>query len=351
MKTNKFTIAGIVAVLLIAGTAWAISGHVIAVKALLRNGLRNIATGSTLLVDSDTADATTSGTVAAVTVASTVNVTDGDLVLNVENSAGDNLLTVDEQGLLTALTDAKLAGNDLTCSGTGATCKLTSDTNDATTSTTVAAITLAPSVNVTANDLVVEVNDSAGTSLLTCDEEGDIVALGDVSLAGNDINGTGTGATLLVKSSTADATTSSTVAAVTMQCGADITAADLCMELNDSAGAELVSVTEAGNMKVLGSVAIGAGTAIAKVVGAVTAATDIGNTAANQTTVGTVAVTGAALGNACIIAPVEDDGAWDNGVLACFVESAGNVKWQFHADADGADPAATNTYRITLLQF
>lgn len=165
------------------------NGQWMPLKLLMRNGARNVKTDATLLIDSNTADGTTSATVAAVTLASTVNVTDGDLVLNVENSAGDNLLTVDEQGLLTALTDIKAAGNDYICSGTGATCTITSDANDTTVSSTVAALTFKATVNVTDGDLLAAFHDSAGTAVLKVDEQGALTSASTKTRGSCTLNG------------------------------------------------------------------------------------------------------------------------------------------------------------------
>lgn len=67
-----------------------------------------------------------------------------------------------------------------------------------------------------------------------------------------------------------------------------------------------------------------------------------------QSVVTTTGVTGVALGDNCQVAPLQDDAAWDEGNLNCFVESAGTIKLQYHSDSTGGDPAATNDYIFTL---
>lgn len=76
-----------------------------------------------------------------------------------------------------------------------------------------------------------------------------------------------------------------------------------------------------------------------------------GAAATNALVVTTTTVTGAALGDLCLIAPVQDDAALDDMTLTCFVESADTVKVQWHADVTGATPAATTDFRIFLLRF
>lgn len=55
-----------------------------------------------------------------------------------------------------------------------------------------------------------------------------------------------TDGTLTIRSDTADGTTSGTVGALTLKCGADIASADLCLDVQDSAGNHRLTVTEAG---------------------------------------------------------------------------------------------------------
>lgn len=198
---------------------------------------------------------------------------------------------------------------------------------------------------------------------------------GDLSVAGNDINGTGTTTTMMIKSSTPDGVTTATVAGITNQC-ANITATDACYVIEDSGGTNLLTVLENGNTAIAGAATVGGtlgvtgasaltgalaanggasigtgGTAVAKVLSSVTAAIDIGTAGAGVAVTADATVAGAALGNNCFIAPMEDDAAWDEGDLSCFVEGENDVKIVYHADASGGDPAGTNTYRITLVQF
>lgn len=77
--------------------------------------------------------------------------------------------------------DVTLGGGDLTSSLATQTFNIISALNAATASATVAAITLAPSATLDANDLVVEINSAAGTSLLSVDLEGDVLVTGSIT--------------------------------------------------------------------------------------------------------------------------------------------------------------------------
>lgn len=83
--------------------------------------------------------------------------------------------------------DITLGGGDITSSLVSQSFNLTSATQASTASSTVAACTVAPSATLDANDLVLEVNSAAGTSLFSIDLEGDSAVLGDVSISGGDI--------------------------------------------------------------------------------------------------------------------------------------------------------------------
>lgn len=63
---------------------------------LAGNDIVGAGTAQTLNITSDTADTTTSATVAAVTIRPSADIAAGDLILNVENSAGTNMLELEE---------------------------------------------------------------------------------------------------------------------------------------------------------------------------------------------------------------------------------------------------------------
>lgn len=67
------------------------------------NSYNSFSTAATLLVNSLAADSITSTTVGAITLKANTNLTDGDLVLDVQNSAADHLLKINEQGVGTFL--------------------------------------------------------------------------------------------------------------------------------------------------------------------------------------------------------------------------------------------------------
>src|SRR3990167_1899895 len=108
-------------------------------------------TTETFDILSATADATTSTTVAAITLRSTANIGDADLVLNVESSVGTNLFTVTEGGTIATVGDVNFA-SDLNHTATGET-TITTNTSAASASTTTAAYRFYPNTNLDANDL------------------------------------------------------------------------------------------------------------------------------------------------------------------------------------------------------
>lgn len=79
-------------------------------------------------------------------------------------------------------------------------------------------------------------------------------AIGAFDIRSSTITGKDTAATLTLQSTTADATTSSTVPAMTFQLGSDITNTDLGWGWKDSAGNLALTCTEAGAVTALSSV-------------------------------------------------------------------------------------------------
>ena len=324
-------------------------------------------TTTTNLISSDSSATATTTSAAALTLKATVDITDGDLLVAAVNSADGIAFKVTEQGACTSLTtlnattDISLAGGDLTSSHATQTLNITSDTNATTCTSAVAAITMAPTATLAANDLVLEVNGvAAGSSVLAVDLEGDTFCAGDMSLAGSDIYLTGTGAAFLV-SSAADAATSGTVAATTIKSNTNLTDGDLSFAVQNYNSDVLMSVTEQGAIVGLTSIAatttlssgttltVGAGTAISKVTSELVVA-DIPTAGAAATVVVTASVAGAVLGDSVVCTPQLDDAAFDEGTWSCFVESAGVVKIVYHPDATGGDPASMN-WRFTLIKF
>ena len=186
---------------------------------------------------------------------------------------GSDLMITDSASRLAILVGANFSsdvdavgnvvtGGNFTGDATTTTLDITSDTTATTMSTTVAAITLAPTATPDANDLIVEVNNAAAASLFTVDLEGDGVFTGDVSIAGNDLTGTGTGATFLITGNANDATTSTTVASVTVKAGAAIAAADLVFDVQSIGGGSNLNVDNSGVVTAVAKFRIGTGTAI-----------------------------------------------------------------------------------------
>jgi hypothetical protein len=246
--------------------------------------------------------------------------------------------------------------NDIAGKDTTSTMLISSDTSNATATSTVGTITLKATEDIASGDLVVNVQSSVGTNLFGVNELGDVEIPGDFIFGGGDIRGSSTGVNYWA-SMTNDATTSPTVAALSLRALINITNGDLVFNVENSAGDNLLTVNEQGAVTALttvtattGLIVGSGGSTIAKYVTAVTGATDISSAAASSTSTATAAVSGAVLGDICSVSPMQDDAAWDEGGLTCFVESSGSVKIIHHADASGGDPGASNTYRISLIQ-
>ena len=140
---------------------------------LAGNDLTGTAADATFNVVSAITAAAAGLTVGAVTVAPSATLDLNDLVFNVlAVSAGSSILSVDLEGDGRFGGDLALAGNGLTGTAADATFTITSNANDTLTSASVAAITLAASVDITDADLIFEINNSAGGSVLALTEAG-----------------------------------------------------------------------------------------------------------------------------------------------------------------------------------
>jgi hypothetical protein len=124
---------------------------------------------------------------------------------------------------------------------------ITSASSDATTTSSVAAMTFKNTVAHTANDLEFDFQKSDATSLLKIDKEGDTTVAGTMSVAGSTLALTGVGANTITTGS-ADAATSSSVAALTIKPTVAITAGDLLVDFQNSAGASKFAVSASGDL-------------------------------------------------------------------------------------------------------
>jgi hypothetical protein len=106
--------------------------------------------------------------------------------------------TTTSTGASTATAYTASSSTQFNCSKTDATCIVTSSTADATTSGTVGAITLKAGANITATDLLLDVQDSAGNHALTVTEAGKTVALSTVAGSGLVVTAGGDAATTAV---------------------------------------------------------------------------------------------------------------------------------------------------------
>ncbi len=356
-RTQKFTLSLAMVAVLGIGSAFGAVAEIHKLVARFYDGIILSKTATTNTLKSDTSAATMTSSVAAITLSPTATPAANDLVFEVNDAAGLSLFSVDVEGDLTmagsatfAPADLTLTGGDLTSSHATQSFNHVSATDDATCSTTVAAHTISASVDITAGDLVLAVRDSAAAALFTVNEQGLCTAATDVAAAGNNFMCTGTG-TCQIDSAAADATTSATVGAFTLKPSVNIANADLVFDVQDSAGGHAFTVTEAGAAAALTGMNVGAGTTLLKITSEQVDNQDIGSAAAATTTVLAVNVAGATLGDSVICQSVQDDAAWDECSLSCFVESSGVVKLVIHADATGCDPAAGNDYRFTILRF
>jgi hypothetical protein len=109
-----------------------------------------------------------------------------------------------------------------------------------------------------------------------------------------------------------------------------------------------LTISSAGAATFTGTVAIGSGTPIAKVVSA-TATLDFGNTATLTSTDLTITVTGAAVGDSVAIGlPAAPDA---NGCFTGWVSAANTVTVRFNNYSAGSIDPASATYRATVTQF
>lgn len=135
---------------------------------------------------------------------------------------------------------------DLNNDTTTGTFDITSDTTAATMSTTVAAITFAPTATPDANDLLLELNDAAGSTLFSVDLEGDV-------FLSSDLNSDITGSSFDITSDTNAATATSVggaapVAAITLAPTATLDASDSFFALRNAAGGVLFDVDIEGDV-------------------------------------------------------------------------------------------------------
>lgn len=206
---------------------------------VLETDLNSDRTTATFSITSDTTAATMSTTVAAITLAPTATPDANDLILEVNSAAAASLFTVDLEG------DVVLLG-DLNSDVTTSTFDITSDTTAATMSTTVAAITFAPTATPDANDLLLELNDAAGSTLFSVDLEGDV-------FLSSDLNSDITGSSFDITSDTNAATATSVggaapVAAITLAPTATLDASDSFFALRNAAGGVLFDVDIEGDV-------------------------------------------------------------------------------------------------------
>jgi hypothetical protein len=79
-----------------------------------------------------------------------------------------------------------------------------------------------------------------------------IGAIGSIDIRGSAIGNTGASSTFLLASNTSDGSTSSTAAALTLQCTAALTSSNLCFDLQDNSGAHLMSMSAGGALHLSG---------------------------------------------------------------------------------------------------
>lgn len=144
-------------------------------------------TSTTGLFTSTTNDATTSTTVGSFTFKPTVNVTDGDLLFDFQNSAGGHTLTINEQGLVTL-------GSSLTFAGTGNTNTLLSSTANTGTDTAFVFDTV-NNLN-SSTDILVAFKNATSTQL-SINNTGGLIPASSTAILGSQTLGQGFGALTL----------------------------------------------------------------------------------------------------------------------------------------------------------
>lgn len=85
-----------------------------------------------------------------------------------------------------------------------------------------------------------------GGAVITPLVDAGVAAIGSLDLRGSSVTNTDTASTLLIQSNASDTTTSSTVGSVTLKAGADVTATDAILAVQDSAGNNRLRVQEQG---------------------------------------------------------------------------------------------------------
>ena len=119
-------------------------------------------------------------------------------------------------------------------------------------------------------------------------------------------------------------------------------------ESRSSAGAVELSIAPGGNLSTIGTVTVGSGTAITRVLSA-TATLDFPSIASNDTHTLTITVTGAVAGDSVFLGV---PAALDAGLIFCASVTATNtVTVRMHNSSGGSTDPASGTFRATVMQF
>ena len=223
-----------------------------------------------------------STTVAAYTLAPTTALDANDLLLNVENSVGTNIATIDVEGdmAVTTLAASSTGGNPAGLSiPTGGYFSF-AGVNEASGMALRASGSADLIVSSSSTNYFQFNTGAAGSRNFVASQSGTTLgtsANGNWSTAFvDDITASIATSTMQLTSPTNDATTSATVASITLAASADITAADLVLNVEDSVGTNLFTVTEAGTATAIAYVATRATLASVYINGVTLAATNYG---------------------------------------------------------------------------
>lgn len=228
------------------------------------NGLavKNYVATNTLSVTSITNDATTSGTVGAITLKANSDIDAADLVLDVQDSAANHLFGVYESGGVSmgSSTLFQLYANYDLISGFNFTDNGPFNTwvDGFSAGQTMPEASIAIVNTTVQGDVLWGIMQ--GTSIPSATYR--VTMQGDGSYCMNGASGAAYSTctdklqssnagtqTMALISAALDATTSSTVGAITLKSNVDIASSDLVLDVQDSAGAHLLTLTEAGVLR------------------------------------------------------------------------------------------------------
>lgn len=208
-------------------------------------------TSATFAITGSLSAASAGGATPVFRFAPTVALDTNDGVLLVEKADGTDLFKVDHEGdtvVSGSLTTSNTISfpNTLFTSSTSTGMTFVSGLNAANATSSAAAYKMVPNTALDANDLILDVQNSAGTSRFKVDTEGDIVAAGDISFRDTIANSLTTGV-LTIAPVTNAATATSSSAALRIKPNTALDADDLVLDVQKSDATSLFKVDVEGD--------------------------------------------------------------------------------------------------------